>query len=163
MKRSIISFKCISDRVSYLKLRIQGGKATFFNAYAPHAGYEYGVRQLFFSSLQQTISSGGSFGMKMLVGDLNARIHNSAGGQNHVFGPHCFGNPGYKASQYPDSNRELQLELCISLGFCVANTFLQSDPHKQIAYHELWSLPVAEVSHRNFAQLDHLATFDPSF
>ena len=45
IKRSIFSFKPISDRLCYLKLRVKGGKATFFNVYAPRGGYDYAVRE----------------------------------------------------------------------------------------------------------------------
>ena len=50
VRQSIFTFKAVSERICYLKLRVYGGKATFFNAYAPHGGYEYNVRQQYFTN-----------------------------------------------------------------------------------------------------------------
>ena len=48
LRRSVYSFKPISERLCCIKLRVRRGKAAIFNVYAPHGGYEYGVRQQFF-------------------------------------------------------------------------------------------------------------------
>ena len=154
LRSSIICFKTITERICYLKLRIHGGKATFFNAYAPHGGYDFLLRQSFFTDLQQVFNNTSSFGIKLLVGDMNARIHNPTGGEDRVFVPHCFGNPTYRPETNPDTNRELLLELCTALDLCVANTFFENSVAQQVTYHELWATPVDALSYRNFAQLD---------
>ena len=155
-RRAIFSFKTISERLCYLKLRVHGGKALFFNTYAPHGGYEYNVRQTYFTELRQILADTSTYGPKFLVGDLNARIHNSIGGEGQVFGPHCFGNPNYNPEMQPYANRELLLEMCVATGFCVANTFLETAAENQITYHELWAQPMAPPSFKDFAQLDHI-------
>ena len=80
MKRSLYNFKPISERICCLKLRVKGGKAAIVNAYAPHNGYPFQVRQQYFSQLSEVVANSSSFGLKLVVGDLNARIHNNIGG-----------------------------------------------------------------------------------
>jgi hypothetical protein len=75
------------------------------------------------------------------VGDFNARIHNDIGGEKHVFGSNCFGNPAYNPGQHPDANRELLLEFCVARELCVANTFLDNEPENAVTYHEIYRLP----------------------
>ena len=67
VRRSVFSFKAISDRICYIKLRIYGGKLTTINTYAPHGGYEYDKRQEHFSELQSTIESSNSHGLKVVT------------------------------------------------------------------------------------------------
>ena len=156
VRRSIFSFKAISDRLCYMKLRVHGGKATFINVYAPHGGHDYDLRRQYYNGLREVVSETSSYGMKAVVGDFNARIHNDIGGENEVFGQYCFGNKGYNPEGQPDTNRELLLELCVATGLCVANTFIENAVEKQITYHELWASPMEDISWKRFAQLDHV-------
>ena len=39
-RKTVFSFKPISERIACLKLRVKGGKAAIINTYAPHGGYE---------------------------------------------------------------------------------------------------------------------------
>ena len=93
VRRSVYTFKAVSERLIYLKLRVYGGKATFFNVYAPHGGYDYNTRQEFFTQIGEVFSTTRSYGPRILVGDCNSRIHNNIGGEDDVLGPYCFGNP----------------------------------------------------------------------
>ena len=111
MKKSVFSFKPISERICCIKLRVRGGKAAIFNTYAPHGGYEYAVRQRFFTDLAGNVADTSSYGLKLVVGDFNARIHNDRGGENQVFGRHCYGKRDYNPDQHANANRELLLEL----------------------------------------------------
>ena len=154
LKKSLYSFKPISERICRLKLRVKGGKTVIINAYAPHNGYDFQVRQQYFSQLSEVVANSSSFGLKLVVGDLNARIHNNIGGEREVFGQYCFGDPRYNPEQHPDSNRELLIEHCMAGGMCVANTYFNHDAEQQATFHDIWQNPVAEVSHKGFAQLD---------
>jgi hypothetical protein len=89
-----------------------------------------------------------------VVGDFNARIHNSAGGEHDVFGDYCFGDAHYKPQDHPNSNRELVLELCVAKDLCVANTLLENDSEHLVTCHDIWQNPVAEITQHGFAQLD---------
>jgi hypothetical protein len=68
-----------------------------------------------------------AYGLKLIVGDLNLRIHNNIGGEDQVFGEFCFGDPRYNPQQFPDPNRELLLEFCMAGSMSVANTFMDND------------------------------------
>ena len=129
-------------------------KTAIINTYAPHGGHEYRQRQRHYSDLAKVIDETSCFGLKLVVGDFNARIHNSIGGEQSVFGQNCFGNPLYNPQQNSDKNRELLLELCVGRGLCVANTFMDNDAEQQATFHDIWQNPVSEISHRGFAQLD---------
>ena len=70
LRRSVYSFKPISERLCCIKLRVRGGNAAIFNVYAPHGGYEYGVRQQFFSSLAGHVADTSVHGLRLIVGDF---------------------------------------------------------------------------------------------
>jgi len=116
VRRSVCRFKAVSERLSCLKLRIYGGKAIFFNVYAPHGGYDYQTRQELFAQVGEIISATRSYGPRIIAGDCNSRIQNNIGGEDDVLGPYCFGNPDYNPELHPDTNRELLLEMCHSNG-----------------------------------------------
>ena len=48
------------------------------------------------------------------------------------------------------------VELCVSAGLAIANTFIENPPESQITYYNVGSSPSAAVRHENFAQLDLL-------
>ena len=104
------------------------------NAYAPHGGYSYDTRQMFFSQLGQVLDDTNSFGLKLVVGDLNSRIHRCCHGEEDLFGQYCFGKACYNPGSHPEYNREFLLEMCVANGLCVANTFLDIATEHQVTY-----------------------------
>ena len=156
LRNSVASLRLTSDRICCLKLRVKGGKFVIVNVYAPHNGHEYGYRQHFFSELAETMDITKTHGEQVVVGDFNARIHNSIGGENGVLGNFCFGNAAFNPQPHPNSNRELLIELCTAKGMCVANTFADTDVEHLVTYHDLWQHPLADISRGGFAQLDLL-------
>jgi len=139
-----------------LKLRTKGGKTTIINTYAPHGGYDYAVRQQYSTHLAEVFQTCSAYGMKMVVGDLNSRIHNDVGGEDEIFGPYCFGDPAYDPSGHTNTNRDLLLEFCLTTGTCVANTFVDNEVERRVTYHELWQNPLSNITHSGFQQLDLL-------
>lgn len=106
-RHCIYSFKHISERVNILKLRFPGGKFQIINTYAPHNGYAYDIRQSYFSQLGQVVADTSNFGMKIIVGDFNSRIHRRSPGEEAIFGEYCYGKPLHDPRASPESNREL--------------------------------------------------------
>ena len=51
VRRSVIGFCQMSRRIAYVKLRVKGGKAVVFTAYAPHNRRPFDERQAFYSEL----------------------------------------------------------------------------------------------------------------
>eukprot|EP00959_Pyramimonas_sp_CCMP1952_P187408 3918718-Pyramimonas_sp.AAC.1 len=65
-----------------LKLRIPGGKAVIFSAYAPHSGYEFRRRFDFFTSLSEFVSTRSAHGPKLVLGDMNAKLYGQLDGES---------------------------------------------------------------------------------
>ena len=74
LRRSVVGFCQASSRMASLKLRVQGGKAAFISAYAPHSGKRFDERQQFFQEVSDFLSQTSCHGPKFLMGDLNARL-----------------------------------------------------------------------------------------
>ena len=53
IRRSVVGFCQYSNRLASLKLRVPGGKAVFFSAYAPRSGKSFDERQTFFFNPQR--------------------------------------------------------------------------------------------------------------
>ena len=131
-RKTVYSFKPISERLCLLKLRTPGGKMKIINAYAPHNGHDYAFRQSFYADLGHALDAASSFGMEVVVGDLNARVHRSCPGEGDVFGEYCFGKSDYNPAIHTESNRALLLELCVANRMCVANTFVNEDVEHRV-------------------------------
>ena len=69
VRRSVIGFCQMSRRVAYVKLRVKGGKAVIFSAYAPHNERPFDERQTFYSELQDAYHSTSCHGLKVICGD----------------------------------------------------------------------------------------------
>ena len=153
-RRNVISFSEHSDRIAWLRLRVQGGKVPIVCAYAPQGGRDFVSRQSFFYELGSVVNKCSSHGPKIILGDLNARLHHQRTGEENIIGPYAFGNR--EAQEDPLANRSLLLEFCELWSMCVANSFFPQPPEKLVTYFDLGASPASEVNHRNFAQLDLL-------
>ena len=122
--------------------------------YAPHGDYKLEVRHDYFASLRECIARYRTHGPTFVIGDLNARIHVARNGERDIVGSHVFGD----AALIDDtcSNRELLLEICSSLRYCVANTFFEHPPHEQVTYRNLSTAPMDLISPQRFGQIDCL-------
>ena len=81
----------------------RGGKVVLISAYAPHSGKPPQERASFFNDLTTLYSTTSANGAKVVLGDLNARLHQRYPGEDAIMGPHVFGNPAAVAN--PESNR----------------------------------------------------------
>ncbi len=154
LRSAIYSYKQISERICTIKIRVSGGKLGIVNNYVPHSGYDYGIRQRHFSEVRDAYESLSCHGLKIVVGEFNARLHAQTAGEREVLGPHCFGNPLF--CQTPESNRELLMEACTATGLCVANSFVPDSDEHLVTYHHIWQDPAGPISRSRsgFAQLD---------
>ena len=62
----------------------------------------------FFKSLQDAYNSLSVHGLKMIFGDLNARLHHRLANEHHILSPGCFGDSS--ASFRVSNNRLLLME-----------------------------------------------------
>ena len=150
----IITFKERTNRMASLKIRVTGGQLCLISAYAPHGGLDFALRWSFFDVLSDFNRDCHCYGSTIVLGDLNSRIHRQCPGEESVIGRYAFGND--QAELDPLSNRSLLLELCNQHSFLVANTFFEKPLDNLVTYRG-WGIDrFADISHRGFAQLDHI-------
>ena len=89
-------------------------------------------------------------GMKLIVGDLNARLHKSLPGEELYIGAHVYGDPAARLSL--GSNRELLLELCAAEGLTVANTHFNHERVKQVTFRNNGVLLADPLSPNHFGR-----------
>ena len=85
---------------------------------------------------------------------INARLHKMHAGESHLIGPHTFGNKN--AHFNAESNINLLLEMCETLGLFVANTGFELSVEKQVTVYNVGSSPAATLNSTNFGQFDFL-------
>ena len=122
----------MARRIAYAKLRVKGGKAVIFSAYAPHNERPFDERQAFYSELQDAYHSTSCHGLKVICGDLNARLHKRLPGEETHVGEFMYGNPN--APLWPGSNRDLLMEACVSLDLVIGNTLHEATPREQVTF-----------------------------
>ena len=154
VRRSVIGFCQMSRRIAYVKLRVKGGKAVVFTAYAPHNGRPFDERQAFYSELQEAYHSTSCHGLKVICGDLNARLHKRLPGEEVHMGEFMYGNPN--ATLRPGSNRDLLMEACVSLDLVIANTLHEVPPREQVTFFAVGAAHDSELTPQNFATLDYI-------
>ena len=154
LRQSIASFTQHSARIASLTMRVEGGTLAIISAYAPQSKRPYEERKHFHHELQDVYRSRRAHGMSMVLGDLNARIHNTTPDEAGVLGPFVFGNPAKVHS--PTGNRELMIETCRTFGLVAANTRKQQPPERLVTYFDLAANPASALNYKNFAQLDYV-------
>ena len=154
LAKSLTGFLQQSSRLCCLKLRVPGGKLAVICAYAPHSGYPFDARQQFFEDLGDMFRNTSVNGIKMVFGDLNARLIRRIPGEESYLGEHIFGDS--EANLQLGSNRELLLELCSLLDLAVTNTYFEHAAEHQATFRSICTAPGAPVNAKCFAQLDFL-------
>ena len=156
LAHAVVGFLQLSNRLCCLKLRVQGGTAAFISAYAPHSGYSFDQRQTFFEDLGNMFRRTSVNGLKMVLGDLNSRLHKRLAGESSFIGDFVFGNA--QAHLEHNSNRDLLVEFCTSHDAVISNTFFDNPPERQVTYRSLGVQPLENVSSSCFAVIDFALT-----
>ena len=152
MTHAVIGFLQYSARLCCLNMRVRGGKMASISAYAPHSGYSFDQRQAFFEQLGDMIENTSVNGLKLVAGDLNARIHQRFPGEEDVLGEFTFGNKD--ADMVLGSNRELLLEMCAKHKMVVSNTCFDHPVEDQVTFRRPGTPPLQSIISGEFAQLD---------
>ena len=92
-RQYIIGFSEHTDRITNICYRVTGGQLGIMTAYAPHGGHEYSIRQSFYSELTDYYERFRCFGPKLIMGDMNARMHCQQEGESEQLVFFCTGNP----------------------------------------------------------------------
>ena len=152
IRRSVINFKQEGSRMAALRLRVRGGKLTLITAYAPHSGYSFAVRQKFFQDLGHFFSSFPSHGLRLVYGDLNAKLYHRAVGEEEIVGPYVFESP--VAALTPDMNRQLLIEMCEANQLAIGNTFFNLPAEKLITNYNVGYSLDSPISPSSRSQID---------
>jgi exonuclease III len=153
-RHAVEGFTQYDDRLASIRVRIYGGQLTLVSLYAPHNNHNFEFRHEFYTCARSFILSQRCHGPTIALGDFNARLHFQQSGEEYMIGPGVFGNPNKLLS--PTDNRELLLELCESIGCCIANTFFDHAPVHLATYRDLGTLLGAPIDFQHYAQLDHV-------
>ena len=154
MQPHIMGFTPNSSRCASLKLRVQGGCMALFSVYAPHTLHPLSDRIAFYDELERNLQRVSVNGVKLIFGDLNARLGRRKAGEQQVLGEFCFGRE--LQSRVDTPNRDLLLEFCTCFGYAVANTLMPQPDYQQVTYHEPRVGPLHPISEENFSVLDLL-------
>ena len=126
------------------------------SAYAPTdtSSYSFEDRQAFYADLHDFVHSQRVHGPTFTLGDFNARLHFRRPTEETYIGPGVFGDPTRALES--TSNRELLMELCYASEGVLINTFYPHDADNLVTYRGFGIPALAEITHRDFAQLDHI-------
>jgi exonuclease III len=151
---SIVGFCQLSNRVASLKVRIVGGTAAVFSAYAPHNLKSLGQRIEFYERLSDAFLQTRVNGPKLILGDFNARIGDRRPGEDSALGEVRLCREAVHQVEVP--NRDLLLEFCLAHQLAVANSFFNFPAEKMVTFCSPGVEPKSEATHNGFAILDLL-------
>ena len=83
-----------------MRLRVTGGQFGIIAAYDPHNEHEYPIRQSVYNELSDLYGKFKVHGVKIIMGDLNARMHNQQVGEDDFLGPHCMGKFNFEVTHW---------------------------------------------------------------
>ena len=115
-----------------LDLRVRGGKTVFISAYATHGGHPYEDCNDLFSYFSDTYLRLFSHVVKIVIGDLNARVANVHPSADHVVGPFLFVIKHFG----PDtlSNRNMVVQFYLQHDLEIRTSWSNQPPDKQVSY-----------------------------
>ena len=123
-------------------------------AHAPHSGYAYPERQLFYQDLVDFVHKQSSHGPKMVCGDFNARLYQRLEGEEDVIGPYVYEN--VHANITTESNRHLLVETCVNASLFVANSFVNEPPESVVTCYNIGYHPRAAITWESHSQIDFI-------
>jgi len=123
---SITTPIALSERVSYLKLRLRRGQAALICTYAPTLDADDETKTKFYDEISQTLEQFAPEDQVFVLGDFNARI-----GADHQSWPDCIGHFGVGKM---NENGLRLLELCSQHHLCVTNTFFDLKPQHKVSW-----------------------------
>ena len=88
----------------------------------------------------------------MVLGDFNAKLYHRLPGEEEVLGDYVLNAPFSKA--LPTSNRELLLEVCMSMNAVVGNTFFQNSSEALVTYYSPGTKAMDAITTEGFSKID---------
>ncbi|PNF14265.1 hypothetical protein B7P43_G07086 [Cryptotermes secundus] len=139
-KSAIIDFKPISERICTLRIRTKFFNMTLMNVHAPTEEKEEEVKDYFYQQMEETHDSVPSNGMKVILGDLNAKIGKEKEHRGVI---------GTESLHDTTNHNGIKLiDFAESKNFIISSTYF---PHKNI-HKRTWAAPDGVT----FNQIDHV-------
>ena len=119
---AIFDIKHVSDRIMLIKLVVGKRIVTILSVYAPQAGLDDSVKDLFHENLQQTLTKTSASEILFICGDFNGHIGKNADG--------CEGVHGGRGFRRRNVEGERILELAVAHNLVVSNSlFTKRESH----------------------------------
>ena len=140
MEKTLMEWKPVSSRIIMARFKGKQINVTILQCYAPTNDAEEEIGDSFYEQLQQEYDRTPKHDVKIIMGDLNAKIGSDNVDYEHIMGKHGCGTR--------NENGERLIEFCSTNNLVVGGTIF---PHKEI--HKLtWYSP----NLRDKNQIDHL-------
>ena len=116
-------------------------KVIVIQCYAPTNAAEVEEKEQFYSSLQTLLNRSPKRDLKIIMGDMNAKVGSDNTGRELTIGRHCTG--------VLNENGEMFADFCMFNNFVIGGTVF---PHKEI-HKNTWMSPDGKTEN----QIDHIA------
>ena len=133
--QTLVSWKPINERTIMARFHTRHAKVTVVQVYAPTEVAADSEKDEFYDQLQGVIDEIPSFDIKLVMGDLNAKLSGDRRGIPSSIGPHG-------SADDINDNGERMLSLCSTSGLSIGNTFVK---HKSI-HKKTWTSPDGNTS-----------------
>lgn len=140
IRNTIMDYEFVNERIMRVRFRCKAKNLTVFQCYAPTEDAEEDVKQQFYDKLNKLLSEAPKHDLKLLMGDINAKVGNDNDGIEHVMGKHGIGEM--------NKNGELLVELCGLNDLRIGGTLF---PHKD-CHKVTWVSPDSRTQN----QIDHI-------
>jgi hypothetical protein len=140
-EKCLVDWQPISDRIITARFKTRARHLTFIQVYAPTEQASPDEKEAFYRQLAETCLKIGRGDIKILMGDLNAKVGSNNQGWEMVMGRHGLGDM--------NENGELFAEFCLNNDFVIGGTLFR---HRNI-HKVTWVSP----DRRTKNQIDHIA------
>ena len=141
LKKSLIEWHPVSDRIIVARFNSQHAKVTIVQVYAPTNQADDEIKDQFYECLQKTLDGIPRHDVLMVMGDVNAKIGDDNEGIERTIGKQGLGSRNENGDRFVD--------LCITNDLMIGGTVFQ---HKEI-HKYTWTSP-DQATHN---QIDHMA------
>ena len=145
-RKALLEWEAVSSRIITARFKSAARNITVINAYAPTNQADPEDKEMFYEKLQAVVNKTPNRDIRILLGDLNAKIGSDNIGREHIMGTHGLGEINDNGDRFTE--------------FCALNDLVIGGsifPHKE-THKATW------VSHdkRTENQIDHI-TIDKKF
>ena len=138
--RALLSWEPLSPRLLTARFNSKGRKTTIVQCYAPTNAADLEEKDEFYNQLQAVVDKIPSRDLKIIMGDLNAKVGSDNKDREQIMGTHGTGTQ--------NENGEMFAEFCAFNDLVIGGTLF---PHKSI-HKTTWTSPDGKTQN----QIDHI-------